>query len=265
MHEESRTKLLTGELGGARVYAHAFVAFEPKASTEVAGTAPLTIEIRRGSSVSGRVIGQNDRPVPVTWLISRIHLNEGPAPLWSWVGDTHGSTHDGNFELHGLDPDSETPVSFFEPKSKLGTTIRFRGNSLGTDPIVVKLAPCATATARLVGSDGKPLGNFTPRAIITMVVTPGEFDALKSRQEGTLRADASTLDQIDPLNYGATLTTDAAGRITFPVLIPGATYRLLDFSSISASAGGPKFRKEFTVKPGETSLDLGDILIEKGK
>jgi hypothetical protein len=80
-----------------------------------------------------------------------------------------------------------------------------------------------------------------------------------------LRADASTLDQIDPLNYGATLTTDAAGRITFPVLIPGATYRLLDFSSISASAGGPKFRKEFTVKPGETSLDLGDILIEKGK
>ena len=52
------------------------------------------------------------------------------------------------------------------------------------------------------------------------------------------------------------LTTDTDGRITLPVLIPGATYRFVELTTV------PQVRKEFTVKPGET-LDLGDIRIEK--
>ena len=55
---------------------------------------------------------------------------------------------------------------------------------------------------------------------------------------------------IDPINYGDGPASDAQGRIAFPALIPGATYRIAGLS------------KEFTVKPGET-LDLGDIRIEK--
>ncbi len=47
----------------------------------------------------------------------------------------------------------------------------------------------------------------------------------------------------------------------FPALIPGATYRIHDETTIN-DEGGAQLRKEFTVKPGET-LDLGDILIEK--
>ena len=56
--------------------------------------------------------------------------------------------------------------------------------------------------------------------------------------------------------------SDAQGRIVFPALIPGATYRVFDEHSIDNDRNGPPIRKEFTVKPGET-LDLGDILIEK--
>ncbi len=56
--------------------------------------------------------------------------------------------------------------------------------------------------------------------------------------------------------------TDAEGRITLPALIPGALYRITDFSTAKDDAKGPQVRKDFTVKPGET-LDLGDILIEK--
>ena len=52
--------------------------------------------------------------------------------------------------------------------------------------------------------------------------------------------------------------SDAEGRIAFPALIPGATYRVID----RPRGGPPTFRKDFTVKPGET-VDLGDILIEK--
>ena len=56
--------------------------------------------------------------------------------------------------------------------------------------------------------------------------------------------------------------TDAQGRISFPALIPGATYRISDYSTINDGKRTIRLRKEFTVKPGET-LDLGDILIEK--
>jgi len=51
--------------------------------------------------------------------------------------------------------------------------------------------------------------------------------------------------------------SDALGRIAFPALVPGATYRL----SIPGTTGTQP-DKDFTVKPSET-LDLGDILIEK--
>ena len=174
---------------------------------------------------------------------------------------THGTARNGQFELHGLDPDSEVPVSFLEPKRKLGATVRFSGKSAGGEPIVVKLEPCATATARLVGPDGKPLGGFTPRALISMVVTPGEFSVIKARKDGTTLADEDSLTSIDPINYPKDPASDAQGRIVFPALIPGATYRIIDRTTIR-TPNGPQLRKEFTVKPGET-LDLGDILIEK--
>jgi hypothetical protein len=55
--------------------------------------------------------------------------------------------------------------------------------------------------------------------------------------------------------------SDDQGRIIFPALIPGATYRVIDRMPFRGP-DGPQLRRDFTVKPGET-LDLGDILIEK--
>ena len=92
--------------------------------------------------------------------------------------------------------------------------------------------------------------------IITMVVTPGSFDTTANEKAGLLAADETGLNQIDPINYDYPLTSDADGRITLPVLIPGATYRFIELTTI------PQVHREFTVKPGET-LDLGDIRIEK--
>jgi hypothetical protein len=89
-----------------------------------------------------------------------------------------------------------------------------------------------------------------------MVVTPGSFDTPANEKAGLLAADEIGLNQIDPTNYENPLTSDADGRITLPVLIPGATYRFIERTN------SPQVRKEFTVKPGET-LDLGDIRIEK--
>ena len=68
------------------------------------------------------------------------------------------------------------------------------------------------------------------------------------------------LSQVDPINYENPLASDPDGRITLPVLIPGATYRITDHRTLRAPSG-PQLRKEFVARSGE-NLDLGDILIE---
>ena len=66
---------------------------------------------------------------------------------------------------------------------------------------------------------------------------------------------------LDPVNYGSNFQSDAQGRLTLPALIPGATYRVEDFTP-AFGGGDPAIRKEFTVRPGET-IDLGDIVIAR--
>ena len=94
-----------------------------------------------------------------------------------------------------------------------------------------------------------------------MVVTPGPFASIKARKEGLLLADEARLPAVDPINYDHDPESDAQGRITFPTLIPGATYRVIDRTPFRGP-DGPQHRMDFTVKPGE-ALDLGNILIEK--
>ncbi len=63
-------------------------------------------------------------------------------------------------------------------------------------------------------------------------------------------------------HYPNDFATDAEGRVVLSALIPGATYRISDWSTRNDQEKGTQLRKDFTVKPGET-LDLGDILVEK--
>ena len=261
LHELDEGLLIFGQPGIQRVYAHAFVACDPKPDGDSKEVADVKAALRQGVTVKGQVVGPDGEPVVDIWMLSRIHLNPSRPLLRQWRGDYHGTARNGRFELHGLDPDSEVPVSFFEPKRKLGATIRFSGKQAGGEPIVVKLEPCAMATARLVGPGGKPLAGYQHPRLISMVVTPGEFNGVKARKDGTTLADQDTLTGIDPINYAKAPAADAQGRIVFPALIPGATYRISD-QTTARTPNGPQLRKEFTVTPGEL-LDLGDIVIEK--
>ncbi len=97
--------------------------------------------------------------------------------------------------------------------------------------------------------------------MISMTLIPGPDRAGRDPADAKqLLAHRDYLVRIDPINYRQEPRSDPQGRISFPALIPGATYRIADRTQ--ASGNGPQVRKEFTVKPGET-LDLGDILIEK--
>jgi RNA polymerase sigma factor (sigma-70 family) len=251
--------LYNGRPGMPRVYAHAFVASDPKPDGD--SKADVKALLRQGITVKGQVVGPDGEPVVDAWMLSRIHLRPNSPSVRQWRGDWHGTARSGRFELHGLDPGTEVPVSFFEPKRKLGGTVHISAKRAGGEPLVVKLEPCATATARLVGLDGKPLAGFQSPTLISMVVTPGEFSRLKAQKEGITPADEDTLTHIDPINYATPPAADALGRIVLPALIPGATYRIGD-QTTARTPNGPQLRKEFTPKRGET-LDLGDILIEK--
>ncbi len=168
-----------------------------------------------------------------------------------------------DFELHGLDPDADVPVHFLEPKHKLGATVHLSGKSAAGGQITVRLQPCGTAQARLVDPNGQPVAGYQDPILDLDDRRPRSRPA-KSRPGGreiVLLPIVDSLTRIDSINYQKEPMSDAQGRIAFPALIPGATYRI-SVRPRTGQAGKPPFRKEFTVKPGET-LDLGDILIEK--
>ena len=123
-------------------------------------------------------------------------------------------------------------------------------------PTTIRLEPCATSTARLVDAHGGPIAGYHDANMISMIIAPSPDPAGRDPAAAAgLSGQVGRLFAIDPINYAKEPTSDAVGRITFPALIPGATYRI----GVRARNAG-QFRKDFTVKPGET-LDLGDILI----
>ena len=197
-------------------------------------------------------------------MVSPIFLMPSGVPWRSWQGNYHGNVRNGRFELHGLATDPEIPVFFLEPKRKLGAMVNISGKSGSGGPITVRLASCGTARARLVDSAGKPLAGYRDPYLIGMVVTPGppwfsRDKADEGRPGGRKRFRSAG---IDPINYPDGSVSDVQGRVIFPALIPGATYRDSTTNPHRTTKAAGNSRKEFTVKPGET-LDLGDIRIEK--
>ena len=256
LQEAGERMIQEGQPGGRRVYAHAFIAYD----REPGGDArDVHVVLRRSSPVKGRVIDPDGQAVQEALMVSRILLMPSGLPSRSWQGSYQGHVRNGHFELHGLATDQEIPVFFLEPKRKLGTMVNLSGKSGSGGPITVRLDPCGKAKARLVDPAGKPIAGRRDSYLIGIVVTPGLSRLSRDQgDEGRLEADQDYLCRIDPINYPDGSTSDTQGYVTFPALIPGATYRIHDMSDVD----GGQLRKTFTVKPGET-LDLGDVVIQK--
>jgi hypothetical protein len=142
---------------------------------------------------------------------------------------------------------------------KLGATARLTGRSGSGGPVTVRLEPCGSATARLVGPDGKPLDRYPAIGLLVAVITPGAPAGGLPGMDGPLFADEGAVSSLDPVNHTRDIQSDAQGRVSFPALIPRASYRVVDRSPRLGGAE-PAIRKEFSVKPGE-AVELGDILI----
>jgi protocatechuate 3,4-dioxygenase beta subunit len=240
--------------GRRRLYAHALIANAPKPGSD---ELDVRAALRRGTTVSGRVIRPDGKAVQDAWIIGpTIRRAMPPIGLW-WFGGVHGVAHNGRFVLYGLDPGATVPVHFFEPHGKLGATALLAGKSPAGQDVVIRLEPCGMAVARLVDPGGKPVAGFRAGRLIAMAVTPGASSRVPG-QQGQLTADEEMLARIDPVNYAGGPVSDAEGRVAFPALIPGATYSVRTVRR----GGRPAFQQDFTVQPGEV-LNLGDIPTEK--
>ncbi len=173
--------------GGSRLYAHAFLPCDPRPGTE----APeIRVALRRGATVKVRLIGPDGQPARD---VSRLQPSR-PGADGRVRGPDVGRlrvevARHGHFEVHGLDPETEVPVHFLQPDRKLGATARLSGKMAAQGPVTVRLEPCGTAMARLVGPDGKPVAGQPRSVSVMMVVTPGPPAYSAEVRAGALAAD----------------------------------------------------------------------------
>jgi hypothetical protein len=239
--ETTQGQLETGVPGGARLHPDGLLAVDAPAGAEV----KATVTLRRGRSVRGRLIDLEGRPAVDAEVLERADLNLLPA-------------ENGEFELAGLDPKKPVTVYFLDTKNQLARIVTFSGRDFDR-PLTVPLEHCGSARVRFIDAQGQPFANVhvsvglsqRPKIGLEMIVddrSPAPRDAgAQPEIERTL------VEDLDFEHYN-TLTTDAQGVVTYPTLIPGATYR------ICAGEGAWVTKKEFIAEAGRTR-DLGDITV----
>ncbi len=235
--------LSRGTTGGKRTYAHAFESLD---LAEDGQPEPLTIELQTGSEVVATVVDPEGKPVDGFSLLSRLRIFPH-SPQWrGFAEEIQGS----EAILRGLPSGEAIPVYFLHASRKLGAMVMIDPKSPAT---TIQLQPCGTATARFVREDGAPVvgGSFG----LHMVVSPGKTSLDRDVDQDTeFLADEDFVSNIDRTNHWD-FVSDDKGQMTYPALIPGATYRFIDLKNGQATI------TDFTVTSGETR-DLGEFVIE---
>jgi RNA polymerase sigma factor (sigma-70 family) len=246
IHEEIGSEVIrTGRPGGSRVYPDASVKLDLAPNGE---PKEVNVTLRRGVTVRGKLLGPDGKPVARALMAHRLHVSVALAWQFPEV------IRDGVFEVHGLDPEKGVPVYFLDAENQCGAMVTLSGKHAG-ETVTVKLAPCGKATARYVDGQGRPIPDYAISP--DFIITPGAAGHVIVPGKGELLADATSLTSFDRHNYWQRLQTDAKGLITFPALIPGATYRVM-----RQKGEYPELHKDFTAESGK-AIDLGDVSIDR--
>ncbi len=223
----------------SRLYPDALVPLDLKAGAD---PAEVSVKLRRGVTIRGRLLGPDGKPVDEAVLLCWNQLSRSMA----WWFASPVAVRDGVFELRGCDPEETYPVHFLDAKHQWGVSIKVSAKAVGDKPLTVRLERCGRAVVRFVDRDGKPVPGVSP--YVNIVGRPGAKG---------IEADSDFVANVDRINYsgGGGHASGADGRCTFPALIPGVTYRLY--------GPGLKDDKEVVVKAGET-LQLPNIVFQAG-
>jgi RNA polymerase sigma factor (sigma-70 family) len=246
IHEEiSSEAVRVGRVGGSRLYPDALVKLNLPADGE---PKEVDVTLRRGVTVRGKLLGPDGKPVARALMAHRLHVSV--ALGWQFPEEVR----DGVFEVHGLAPDGSVPVLFLDAEHQRGAAVTLSGKQAG-ETVTVNLAACSKAAARYVDGQDRPIADFAVAP--DLVLTPGAAGPVIVPGREELFADTTSLTNFDRRNYWDRLKTDAQGRITFPALIPGATYRVQRWEKDQWVP-----HREFTAESGKT-IDLGDVTINK--
>ncbi|MHC5541555.1 hypothetical protein ACYOEI_25315, partial [Singulisphaera rosea] len=253
LHDELSTVELQGGLvwPNARNYPDAFKKIAPKPEE---GPLEVAFALRRGETVTGLLVGTDGQPVREAVVFSRWQLSKRDITVN--YGQNLIPLRGGHFELGGCDPAKSAPVFFLDVKNQQGATVEISGKQAGQD-LEVTFQPCGSASVRFVGPEGKPVRPGLTPGHLEIILTPGPSFAMANIKDDAspLISDTIQAGNLDRERYYK-VKTDQAGRMTFPTLIPGATYRISVFNQ------PVKTEVEFTVKAGEAK-DLGDLVITK--
>ena len=250
---------LYGRRGDARswrrYYAHDIIPYDVRA-----GASPREVKatLKPGRTLRGRLVGPGGRAVKdaVILIRQKIHLGEFVwRPLIPSTPPTAAS------KLPGFDPEATAPAYFLDADDEWGAAVELSGRQ-ADEALTIQLQPCGRAKARFVGAGGRPVAGLNVLRYFHLLMTPGAMLRIIGDDNDPLPADTGYPLHFDTGHYPNGPIADADGRVVLPDLIPGAPYRISDWSTRNDPSRGVQIRKDFTVRPGET-LDLGDILIEK--
>jgi RNA polymerase sigma factor (sigma-70 family) len=246
---------------GERIYYHGVAAFDAKRRDE---PKEVNVTLRRGVTLKGRLVRPDGKPVA-----SAVMFSGGHRPAWE-KNMQPVTVRNGTFQLPGCDPDKTYRLMFLEHdrplqlmmmaedlggigvlhlpqlmdvRNKLGAVVELSAKK-ASEEVEVKLVPCGSARVRFLDPKGKPLVGYTPG--LQLVVAPGPTLS-ESMKAGTLAAEV--VGFTDPYG-GGDLKTDAEGWVTFPGLIPGATYRVRRPAGVGSDR---TILREFTPVAGKTT------------
>ena len=205
----------------------------------------VTMRLRRGVTVTGRLIGPDGESVARAIALGKSYAPYPPTGVpftLGWGNVPQMKFRDGRFEIPGCDPDKPYSFYFLDREHGLGAMVELSGKSARNGPVTVRLQKCGVARVRYTGPEGKPIAGHRPDQVI-LIITPGT----DTPQQGKTMADMQYQENL-VAPRSRELHTDADGRITVVSLIPGATYR---------------FRgQEFTALAGKT-IDLPDVTVRR--
>ena len=224
-----------GQPGGRRMYSHAHTLLDLKPGM---GSQEVNLVVRRGATVTGQVVGPDGQPVRDAWMFSRLILD----PSVGACEDLDRPLSRQGAQRPFRDPRARRPMprspsisSSRNASWAASSTSRPSRRRAGRSPS--GSSPAAPPGRALVDPGGKPVAGplrdldhhdgRDPRS------HPLQF--LAERQGRPPLRRRGRTDQVDPVNYEKEPAPDADGRITLPVLIPGATYRFIDCTMSSAA------------------------------
>ena len=252
-----------GEHSGIRIYPHtlANLNVKPPAPPETNAQPPtgevndeqIELTLHRGRTLKARAVDTHGVPVAnavlvCPTLLKALHDN----------GQLVEPIRDGVIRIPGQDPSQ--PVTFYvlDREHALGARAQLRVKTSG-EPPVVHLEPCGSARVRFPNRHGEPDADrslFADGVMMTLelILVPGVPPVPPSNKLNAITCHSVNLDR--PRHK--TLRTDNEGRVTFPALIPGATYRAMAVEHPSSGY------VDFTVSAGQTT-EVGDVIMKPGR